>query len=1281
MYGQTQHHGTGFFRIIQILGAFFFFIGTLHAQSFTNVASTTGVEEDATNSSYAVSWADYDNDGDQDLYVVNFYLSDRANHLFRNNGDGTFTQVTTGAEDEGDGVSGVWADYDNDGDIDLYVANAGPSGNNRLFKNDGAGNFTDVAVAAGVNNTGAGYTAVWGDYDNDGHVDLYLAIDLAADRLFHNKGDGTFEDATTSPLGATGRNWGANWGDYDNDGDIDLYVADETGANHLYRNDGGGTFVDVASTANVAAGSGSGRSPDWVDYDNDGDLDLYQTSSGANLLYENNNDGTFTNVAGTANVAGSDASVNSAWADYDNDGDLDIYVTNGSTTANRLYKNNNDGTFTEVGATEGVNDTQSSTTSAWADYDNDGDVDLYVGNINNGINRLYRNDTTGNRWLSVSLTGSLSNTSAIGAQVTAVAGTLRQRQDVSGGSGYGAQSSLPLEFGLASVLTLDSLIVKWPNGLETIQTAISTNQALSITESVDISIANTVASSDTVAVPIQIEQTVGANILSTELFIAFDSSIATFVTTDITGTLTQSGWLVADNIKPGVGNIDTLKISMATASSALAGPGTLIYLKFDISGAPPASSTNLDLAHVRFNTGSPPARIVNGALSSSGTDALVSALPDTIFPTQSVTITVTDLDANTFNGSIDSVLIEAFATVYADTQNVWLFETGLTTGTFTQTLPTEYNTSGTVGDGILSVVAGDSIGFNYTDALTVSGPPANLQTFVQVIGGVDGTVNTSPDTITPGKVVSLSVTDTDENVNASTIDSILVQTFTTTQADSENVWLMETGVNTAIFTGTINTTFDSSTTINDGILSVALSDSVALSYTDILTAVGSTLIRTDYTTVIPFDNGLVEISYVLQASDGRNSVRDTARVRIIDTDLDLLVGTPDQVSLTVTNRVSSESETLTLTETGNSTGIFQLRVPTVQGISGTNNDNIFTIASGDTLSATYIDVTNATGTSDTLQALSYVVNLIGDSDLNGQVQAFDAAYILGLTVGTYTATFIDSLVSDVDGDNDILAFDATLVNQYMVDIIDRFPVQTDSATSPPTDIKNHPFLKPSMQPLIAFGAIQIQDDGTYRIPIQVPNHSELVSGTFQIGFDPGMEITNITLDSSHPTYILAHHTNSDHIRIALSAAQASKDGSNDLVWLHFQLAKNIIPNFKFDRVWINGLYVPSVPEHITLEQAPSLPITYALHPNSPNPFNPETTIRYDIPSASTVNLSVYSITGQRIRTLVSEYQEAGFYQVVWNGKNDRGRAVGSGVYLLHIQADTFLRVQKMLMLK
>jgi hypothetical protein len=273
------------------------------------------------HSGSGVSWGDFDSDGDQDLYVTRY---GQPNNPFRNDGPNAFVDVAVGSvlANTGHGRAAPCADYDNDGDLDLFLANEGDP--NKLFRNDGDNGFTDATMGSlGDDRNDVG--VCWGDYDLDGNVDLYITEYLdGASRLFRNEGGGGFSDVTSQVL-IKGRalSDAASWGDYDNDGDLDIYISSRDG-NLLLRNHGSGPFVDV--TAGPLGITGPSEGVAWGDYANDGDLDLYiarEFSFGR--LLRNDSNGQFSDA--TNGPLGGPAGYTVAWGDFDNDADLDLYVT------------------------------------------------------------------------------------------------------------------------------------------------------------------------------------------------------------------------------------------------------------------------------------------------------------------------------------------------------------------------------------------------------------------------------------------------------------------------------------------------------------------------------------------------------------------------------------------------------------------------------------------------------------------------------------------------------------------------------------------------------------------------------------------------------------------------------------------------------------------------------------------------------------------------------------------------------------------------------------------
>jgi hypothetical protein len=439
--------------------------------AFSNIAVSTRMSEvfgpadfaDVTSAVLAdaspgagVSWGDYDDDGDLDLCLANG-LS--MSHLFRNDGGGLFVEDTAAPLADFENADAMtWGDYDNDGDLDVYVAQYGIP--NHLLRNDGHDTFTDVTNGV-LGDAGATTSAVWGDFDNDGHLDLYLTDFDGANKLLRNQADGTFSDVTAGPLVGLGASNSAAWGDYDDDGDLDLYVANFHRPNQLLRNEGNGVFVDA--TTGPLGDNGYSFGVAWGDFDNDGDLDLVLVNDGeSSKLFQNDGQGAFSDVTSGA-LAAPGAGISIACADVENDGDLDLYVTRYG-EPNQLLRNDGAGVFSDASGSV-LADSAFSTGAAWGDYDGDGDLDLYVAN-DGDPNHLLRNDQSGgNHWLQVKLHGTQSNRAAIGARVKLVAGGVTRIRELSGGSGYGSQDALVAAFGLGMTQQVDSLVIRWPSGI------------------------------------------------------------------------------------------------------------------------------------------------------------------------------------------------------------------------------------------------------------------------------------------------------------------------------------------------------------------------------------------------------------------------------------------------------------------------------------------------------------------------------------------------------------------------------------------------------------------------------------------------------------------------------------------------------------------------------------------------------------------------------------------------------------------------------------------------
>ncbi len=462
-----------------------------------------------------------------------------ASHLYRNRGDGTFQEVAAkaGVDQPGWAMGGCVGDYDGDGLPDMYITNLGP---NRLYRNQGDGRFQEQSAALGVDDNRWSAGCGFADYDNDGDLDLFVAnyVDFklddlpefgkgnlcqykgipvqcgprglpgAGDALFRNDGNG-FTDVSRmagvdDPEGYYGM--GILWTDIDRDGFVDLFVANDSRPNFMYRNRGNGTFEELGFLSGAAVGEdGSEQGSMGVasgDYDRDGDLDLFVTnfSEEYNTLYRFDRDFTYTDTSFASRTA--EASFpfvgwGTDFIDFDNDGWLDLFAVNGhvypqvdgaslgSTYAQRklFYRNNRDGTFSELAATLGASflENQVSRGTAVGDLDNDGDLDIVVNDLD-GAPMLLRNDG-GNRnhWIRVRLEGKGKNRMALGARVRVTSGQLQQVDEVRSGSSYLSQNDLRLHFGLDRHEKVDSIEVWWPSGGGTARLeSVSANQEVVI---------------------------------------------------------------------------------------------------------------------------------------------------------------------------------------------------------------------------------------------------------------------------------------------------------------------------------------------------------------------------------------------------------------------------------------------------------------------------------------------------------------------------------------------------------------------------------------------------------------------------------------------------------------------------------------------------------------------------------------------------------------------------------------------------------------------------------
>jgi hypothetical protein len=474
---------------------------------------------------------DYDNDGWPDIFLVNGTRLEGSpsgqapsNHLYRNNQDGTFTDVTVkaGLTATGWGQGVCVGDYDNDGWEDLYVTYYGK---NRLYHNEG-GVFTEVAEKAGVVGSGKawGSGCAFVDYDRDGKLDLmvanYVDFDLATapapgqrancvwkgvpvmcgprglpgakNILYHNKGDGTFEDVTAKAhIDRTDGHYSLSVStlDFDEDGWPDIYVACDSTPSILYRNNHDGTFTDVAVTAGAAFNEDgreqAGMGTTVADFNGDGHLDIFKTnfSDDTSTLYRNNGDGTFTDATSTAGLGLYTQYLGwgTMFFDFDNDGRPDLILANGHVypevdsqhlgstfkEPRILYHNNGDGTFTDISASagSGITTAASSRGLAVGDLWNDGRMSAVISNMNSAPSLLVNQIRTPNHWIAIRPVGTKSNRDGIGARILVRAGSRTLVDEVRSGSSYISNSDMRVHFGLGAATKIEWAEIRWPSGL------------------------------------------------------------------------------------------------------------------------------------------------------------------------------------------------------------------------------------------------------------------------------------------------------------------------------------------------------------------------------------------------------------------------------------------------------------------------------------------------------------------------------------------------------------------------------------------------------------------------------------------------------------------------------------------------------------------------------------------------------------------------------------------------------------------------------------------------
>ncbi len=445
---------------------------------FARVAMPT----DPNGFGHGVAIADFNGDSRPDIYLVSY---DTGNSLFLNDGNGRFTDVAENAGVfEGSrydrGVAA--ADYDNDGDVDLYIA-SGAASPHLLYRNNGDGNFLEVGSQAGLRLQGfQGQGVSWGDYDNDGLLDLFLPSFEHTSRLYRQDRNHRFHEVShEAGIIPTDNAVQSVFFDVDLDRDLDLFVSRGSGfANRMFINQGNGRFQDEASTLHLADPEPHGQGVAVADYDNDGDFDLYMSNSnGPNRLYRNDGD-RFREAASAAGVRDESRSLGCTFADFDNDGWVDLYV--GNFGPNRMYRNRGNGTFANVSAASGTDHSDRAYGTGVTDYDGDGALDIFFSNSGQP-SVLLHNESATRHWLKIVLAGKESNRNGIGAIVRVDDGERKQvQQFIAGYSMVSGGGDLTFHFGLGASMTAKRLEVLWPSGKKDVVLNVEANRTVRIAE-------------------------------------------------------------------------------------------------------------------------------------------------------------------------------------------------------------------------------------------------------------------------------------------------------------------------------------------------------------------------------------------------------------------------------------------------------------------------------------------------------------------------------------------------------------------------------------------------------------------------------------------------------------------------------------------------------------------------------------------------------------------------------------------------------------------------------
>lgn len=1249
---------------------------------FTDVTNSAGLNvthqgnpADDMGIGTGAAWFDYDQDGDLDLYMTNRV---GANHLFENNG-GSFTDVAAAAgvadaSNDGSGVAA--ADFNNDGCVDLYLAN---TDNDVLFENNCDGTFTDITTGSGLeaSEERRGTSASWGDYDGDGFVDLYVSHhmpfgqnftgDGEQDYLFHNDGGtGNFTEVTDMLLGTdrVGRAFISGWTDYDNDGDSDVYLVSDCpfGQNsapmRLFRNDGGTnattdwTFTEVASTVN-ADWCQNGMGLAVGDYNRDGWMDLFFTDNGATtteypaspkrvgaVLLRNDN-GSFTETTDAAQVDNNHFSWGANFFDYDLDGWQDLFMVGGAMAPenlveNILWNNDGDGTFTDESANGGgINDDSNTRTSAYADYDGDGDMDMFIVNYNQGV-KLFRNDNNnGNNWLIVDLQGVSSNRDGIGARLElSTPDGVTQHYEVRSGSSLGAGDDVAAYFGIGNNGSITNLEITWPSGTVQNVGGLGINQRHLVVE--DGSATSTLSLS-----PLSVD---------------FDAIEIGSSSAPVQMTMTNNG----------VDAIDVTDISISGADAA--------DFSHDFSGSVMISGGGSSTFNVTFSpqAAAAPSLLPEGVLYrvNAGGDLVDdweedSATNESPYVLPGATSTESDNTTPTLDASVPagtpSDLFQTFRrdATKADPRMEWDFP----------------------------VTAGEEITVRLFFAELSRCSADNREFDVEIEGALvldDFDVYTEAGgACHVGIMREFTVTPADGNLDIdfplangrpSIVSAIEILGEggggTTNDPRSAQLTVSHTGSNPAV---TADLMGEATTT----------GGNVAPTASFSFTTSGLTASFTDASS----DSDGSIVSWDWDFGDGNTSTGQNP-------DITYATGGTYTVMLTVTDdegATGSTSQSVTVSDGNVSpTAAFNASVNDLQ-----------------------VDFTDASTDSD-----GSVVSWSWDFGDGNTSTSQNPSHTYG-AYGTYNVmlTVTDDQGATGSVSQDVSVNDPNAVGAFIT--VDGMVVMEAESYFTNTPRSDHDWVETTAQADYSGSSAMMADPNT-GTNIKKNSVSTSPEMTYDVDFaDAGTYFVWARI------YAAQHVDNTIHMGLNdfPSASKMEASTLGEWTWTNVDAKGNVLTigvtnaGLNTVHVWMreDGAHVDKViltqdvafvptgqgpaesprsgaapasersglgRDLLTLEGASvDLPTEFSLGDNYPNPFNPTTTINFALPEDASVTLEVYDTMGRRIATLMSSQLAAGRYEAQWNGRNEAGAPVASGIYLYRIKAGSFTETKTMLLMK